>query len=123
MDNCEKTKICLLQKIISSVMGVFYLGVFIECMISVLSPGKPFGMIWVLPAAVLVLLHIIIIFKKKLSFKYMFITILIDFLVGVSPFLVFGFDVYLLISQFMIPLVVSLVEFVTLVYKIFNGIE
>lgn len=104
-------------------MGVFYLGFFIECIVSSFSSTRSFGILWILPTAVLGLLHIIIIFKKKLSFKYMFITILFDFLLGFSPFLIFYFDVSLLISQFMIPIIASLVEFVALVYKIFNGIE
>ena len=126
MENVEKTKICLLQKILSSVIGVFYLVIFVVCFIASVSSVRALGILWVLPAAVLILPHIFIVIKKEQSYKYLFITTLFDFLMGVSPFIFLKFDIgadVFFDTPFMIPLIISLTEFAVILYKIFFSVE
>ena len=103
-----------MKKVLIGILSIYYLFIFILCLESLISIGtaKNFGILWIVPAFIAVLLHVIFFFKKSNSFKFGIVIAIYDIFFFVSPFLIFGFPMLVNIHAFLmwvIPLICSVI--------------
>ena len=101
-----------MKKVLIAILSIYYLFIFILCLESLISIGlaKNFGILWLVPAIVAVLIHVIFFFKKPNSFKFGITIAICDCLFFISPFFMFGFSILVDIYSFLmwvIPLICS----------------
>ena len=78
-----------MKKVLNVILSVFYLFVFILCLQS-LGVVRNFGILWLVPAFLMVVFHIYFLFKKVLSFCFQIGVVICDIIFFASPFLIFG---------------------------------
>ena len=114
-----------MRRIISAVLSVFYLWLFISCVISLISFGfiRNFAVLWVLPAIFLFFSHIFISLKKTSSIIFEIIIAIFDFLFGIFLLVIFGKIVFATPSVFIgfaIPLIASILSGIFIYLQNFN---
>lgn len=111
-----------MRRIVSTVLAVFYLWILVSCVRSFISLGfvRNFGIIWVLPAIVLFVCHIIILSKRKSSVIFGAIVAVCDFWFGISPFAILGmlaFSPPKMFIGFAIPIIGSILSGIFIIIK------
>lgn len=95
-----------MKKILTVILSIFYLLIFVLCLLS-LTATRGFGDFFIIPAILMLLLHIVFLFNKK-SYSLVFFIVICNIIFFLLPLLFFGalMPVNMILMQ-LIPLICS----------------
>ena len=104
-----------MKKVFHVISVLIYLFLFSVC-ITVLGRPRNFGVIWVVPYAIMLISYIILLFKKSPCVKLQMFCCVFGFVISLSPIFIFGPDLLLSMGLgaliLLLPVIPTLFSFI-----------